>query len=216
MSVVSPSPMYPIGEEHQADAEHGGSRNPVGEQPRRIARQRVHRVVADVGQDHLDDREADLVEPQQQQRIGEVHHPERDQQRRSPASSGRAVPAPGEQCPPARPRLTRRGLAHQEHQRDAAAPPARRPPTAAARSDGRAVRSRPARAAGRPPRPAVSIARWNRTPVRGRPSSTPATSSASRGAPRNPLPSRSTTRPASTPGHAAAAATITLPSAAMP
>ena len=86
--------------------------------PAGIARQRVHQVVSDVGQDHLDDREADLVEPQQQQRVGKVHDAERDQQ------------AATRQYRPGRSRTRAKiaaalrghdaaGLPHQEHQRDA-------------------------------------------------------------------------------------------------
>ena len=60
------------------------------------------------------------------------------------------------------------------------------------------------------------MARWNPNTRPRAAASTPSTSNASRGAPRTPLPSRSTTRPASTPGQAPATAMIAFPSAAIP
>ena len=70
---------------------------------------------------------------------------------------------------------------------------------------------RPDRATVRPPLPRCPSQRGTRTPAHESASSTPATSSASRGAPRKPLPRRSTTRPASTPCHGRRPPTITCP-----
>ena len=105
-------------EEHQPDAEHRSAWNPVGQQPGRIARHRIHRVVRDVRQDHLDHREADLVEPQQQQGVREVHHGEGDQHRAHPPVAAGQLADPGEHCLAADARHRHPSLTNKEHQRD--------------------------------------------------------------------------------------------------
>ena len=64
--------------------------------------------------------------------------------------------------------------------------------------------------------PRVSAARWKPKTLPKDSAGTPSASRASRGAPRMPLPIRSTTRPSSTTGQTPAAAMITFPKAASP
>ena len=76
------------GEENDTHTEHHRRCDAIGQRAGGIAGCRVDQVVGDVGQDDLDDGEADLVEPQQQQRIGEDDQPEDHQD-----GDGAPVPA---------------------------------------------------------------------------------------------------------------------------
>ena len=163
-----PQPGVADREEDQADSEHCGLAHPIGNQSRRVARQRIYRVVGDVGENHLDNGEANLVEPQQQQRVREVHHGEADQHDSDLPISARQFADTAKIAarePAARPAASHgRGTPVQR-----SAPQARPRPRAAERSDGRAIRIRGGRAGGRRRPPTCPLPGESRIPDRARP-----------------------------------------------
>ena len=184
---------------------------------RRVARQRVDRVVVDVGQNHLDHREADLVEPQQQQRVGKVHQPERDHDGRHPPIACAAAPDPGEHR--AASGLLGSGVRFSRTRNTSAT--LSTAGITATHSSGcdlvvQQLDSRPGRAAARPPRRKCPSRGGIRTPVRAR--TRRCRRRAARREARRGCPCRAGRPPGppARPAIRAAAATITLPSAAIP
>ncbi len=118
-------PRLADGEAAQAQRIDARLRPTIGQRARGIAQGGIADVVGDVGADHRGDSETELVQPQQQQRIGEVHQREKGEngnrasEPRSRRRGRRRGRVRGPRAPASRATVAnRRDEEHAEHRRD--------------------------------------------------------------------------------------------------